>query len=133
MGQISASHILHRSPIQTNESWSSYHSSNWVGPSQACGILTQLDHLWNLESLGTFRYLPGAQLASASALSTQHYQMVGVLIGYILSEVLISGNHLPFLFISFSGVLSLNLSAPLQDSAGCLASIDARAEKAQLT
>lgn len=84
--------------------------------------------------MSTFPQLPAAQLASPSVLSTQAYQMIGVLIACVLTLVLFSGHHLPFLFIGFSEVLSLNLPTFLKDSAGCLASKQMQAvEKAQLT
>lgn len=50
--------------------------------------------------------------------------MIGALIGYILTEVFFffSRHHLPFLFIGFSEVLSLNLPILLKDPADFLSS-----------
>lgn len=60
--------------------------------------------------------------------------MTGVLIGYILMEVLFSRHHLPFLFIGFSGGPVFELACSFK-GLGRLISFkaNARAAKAQLT
>ena len=82
-------------------------------------------------NISTFLQLPAAQLASPSALSTQVYQMTGVLIGYILTKVLFSGYHFPFLFIGFS-VFELTCSFKAFSSRLLGFEAVARAEKTQL-
>lgn len=82
-------------------------------------------------NISTFLQLPAPQLASPFALSTQTYQMTGILIGYILTKALFSGYHFASLFIGFS-VFELTCSCKGLSSRLLVSEAVARAEKTQL-